>query len=132
VAEVADACGFSAANIYRYFAVRFLTGLNETLIVFSQTEPQLGELLADAAAEQWPCYSRYDALVVVLLLASGAPILVVPSGWKSGPIGKKILVGWNASRHGLSRDQEGQRIRDRAPRLAPTVTPARSRWCLVG
>jgi nucleotide-binding universal stress UspA family protein len=33
-----------------------------------------------------------------LLLASGAPILVVPSGWKSGPIGKKILVGWNASR----------------------------------
>src|SRR6266478_3490688 len=33
-----------------------------------------------------------------LLLASGAPILVVPSGWKSEPIGKKILVGWNASR----------------------------------
>jgi nucleotide-binding universal stress UspA family protein len=33
-----------------------------------------------------------------LLLASGAPILVVPSGWKSGPIGQKILIGWNASR----------------------------------
>jgi nucleotide-binding universal stress UspA family protein len=33
-----------------------------------------------------------------LLLASGAPVLVVPSGWKSEPIGKKILVGWNASR----------------------------------
>jgi nucleotide-binding universal stress UspA family protein len=33
-----------------------------------------------------------------LLLASGAPILVVPSGWKSEPIGKNILVGWNASR----------------------------------
>jgi nucleotide-binding universal stress UspA family protein len=33
-----------------------------------------------------------------LLLASGAPILVVPSGWKSEPIGQKILVGWNASR----------------------------------
>jgi nucleotide-binding universal stress UspA family protein len=33
-----------------------------------------------------------------LLLASGAPILVVPSGWKSEPIGRKILVGWNASR----------------------------------
>jgi nucleotide-binding universal stress UspA family protein len=33
-----------------------------------------------------------------LLLASGAPILVVPGGWKSEPIGKKILVGWNASR----------------------------------
>jgi nucleotide-binding universal stress UspA family protein len=33
-----------------------------------------------------------------LLLASGAPILVVPSGWESELIGKRILVGWNASR----------------------------------
>jgi nucleotide-binding universal stress UspA family protein len=33
-----------------------------------------------------------------LLLASGAPILVIPSGWESRPIGKQILVGWNASR----------------------------------
>jgi nucleotide-binding universal stress UspA family protein len=33
-----------------------------------------------------------------LLLASGAPILVVASGWKSEPIGNRILVGWNASR----------------------------------
>src|SRR3981189_2747654 len=33
-----------------------------------------------------------------LLLSSGAPILVIRSGWKSEPIGNKILVGWNASR----------------------------------
>jgi nucleotide-binding universal stress UspA family protein len=33
-----------------------------------------------------------------LLLASGAPILVIPTGWKCEPIGKKILIGWNASR----------------------------------
>ena len=33
-----------------------------------------------------------------LLLASGAPILVIPSGWKSESIGNKILVGWDASR----------------------------------
>jgi nucleotide-binding universal stress UspA family protein len=33
-----------------------------------------------------------------LLLASGTPILVVPSGWKSEFDGKKVLVGWNASR----------------------------------
>ncbi|WP_024921741.1 MULTISPECIES: universal stress protein [unclassified Afipia] len=33
-----------------------------------------------------------------LLLASGVPFLVLPSGWKSEPVGKKILVGWNASR----------------------------------
>jgi AcrR family transcriptional regulator len=110
VAQVADACGFSAANIYRYFSSRraildtlashylheaqrmtfagavrsdcardrlgsFLTGLNQTLITFSQSEPQLGELLADAATEQWPCYTRYDALVVghiAKILAAGS------------------------------------------------------------
>jgi hypothetical protein len=33
-----------------------------------------------------------------LLLSSGAPILVIPSGRKSECIGSKILVGWNASR----------------------------------
>jgi AcrR family transcriptional regulator len=100
VADVADACGFSAANVYRYFSSRraildalashylheaertaracaicsgyaardrlrgFLTGLNTALILFSDCEPQVSELLADAAAEQWPCYSRYDARIV--------------------------------------------------------------------
>jgi AcrR family transcriptional regulator len=100
VAEVADACGFSAANVYRYFSSRrgildtlashylreaertalacaicsgrsardrlsgFLTGLNRALISLSDSEPQVGELLADAAAERWSCYSRYDARVV--------------------------------------------------------------------
>jgi AcrR family transcriptional regulator len=100
VADVADACGFSAANVYRYFSSRdaildalashylreaertalacaarsshsardrlngFLTGLNTALTIFSDSEPRVGELLADAAAERWPCYSNYDALVV--------------------------------------------------------------------
>ena len=100
VADVADACGFSAANVYRYFSSRreildtlaahylgeaertalvctipnshsardrltgFLTGLNTALIFFFDCEPQVSELLADATAEQWLCYSRYDALVV--------------------------------------------------------------------
>jgi AcrR family transcriptional regulator len=100
VADVADACGFSAANVYRYFSSRgalldtlashylrealrtglagaicssasardrlggFLTGLNTALMIFSDSEPQVSELLADAATEQWPCYSRHDARVV--------------------------------------------------------------------
>jgi AcrR family transcriptional regulator len=100
VADIADACGFSAANVYRYFSSRraildtlashylreaeraalacaicrsysardrlsgFLTGLNTALIIFFDSEPQVSALLADAAAEQWPCYSRYDARVV--------------------------------------------------------------------
>jgi len=100
VADVADACGFSAANVYRYFSSRcaildalashylreaerttlacaicnsgsardrlsgFLTGLNTALILFSDSEPRVSELLADATTEQWPCYSHHDARVV--------------------------------------------------------------------
>jgi nucleotide-binding universal stress UspA family protein len=47
-----------------------------------------------------------------LLLASGVPILVLPSGWKSEPIGKKILVGSNASR------EARQAVADALPFLA--------------
>ena len=100
VADVADACGFSAANVYRYFSSRrvildtlashylreteraalgcairnsysardrlsgFLTGLNTALMIFADCEPRVSALLAGAAAEQWPCYTRYDARLV--------------------------------------------------------------------
>jgi AcrR family transcriptional regulator len=100
VADVADACGFSAANVYRYFPSRralldtlashylreaersalacaarrghsardrlsgFLIGLNTALTSVSDSEPQVGELIADAAAERWPCYSHYNSLVL--------------------------------------------------------------------
>jgi AcrR family transcriptional regulator len=100
VADIADACGFSAANVYRYFSSRraildtlashylreteraalacaicnshsardrlsgFLTGLNTALIMFSDREPRVSELLADATAKQWPCYTHYDARLV--------------------------------------------------------------------
>jgi nucleotide-binding universal stress UspA family protein len=53
-----------------------------------------------------------------LLLASGTPILVVPNGWKSEPMSKNILVGWNASR------QARRAVVDALPLLvaAPSVT----------
>src|ERR1700737_273612 len=112
VADVADACGFSAANVYRYFPSRralldalashylheaartalacairnsdsagdrlsgFLTGLNTALIIFSDFEPRVIALLADATTEQWPCYSHYDARLV----RSIAKILAEASG----------------------------------------------------
>ena len=112
IADVAGACGFSAANVYRYFPSRraildalashylheaertalacairnsdsagdrlsgFLTGLNTALIIFSDFEPRVIELLADATTEQWPCYSRYDARLV----RSIAKILAEASG----------------------------------------------------
>jgi nucleotide-binding universal stress UspA family protein len=33
-----------------------------------------------------------------LLLASGAPLLIVPNAWEGETIGNKVLVGWNATR----------------------------------
>jgi len=60
-----------------------LSSLHSDLVVIGQRELQ-----------ELPGYLSPERL----LLASGAPILVVPSGWKSEPIGQKILVGWNASR----------------------------------
>src|ERR1700682_6259759 len=60
-----------------------LSSLHSDLVVIGQRELQ-----------ELPGYLSPERL----LLASGAPILVVPSGWKSEPIGNKILVGWNASR----------------------------------
>ena len=100
VADVADACGFSASNVYRYFSSRraildalashylreaeraglacaicnsrsardrlsgFLTGLSKALMIFADREPRVSQLLADATAEQWPCYTHYDARLV--------------------------------------------------------------------
>jgi len=60
-----------------------LSSLHSDLVVIGQRELQ--ELRGYFSPEK-------------LLLASGAPILVIPSGWKSESIGNKILVGWNASR----------------------------------
>jgi len=100
VADAADACGFSAANVYRYFSSRraildalashylreaesaalacairnsrsardrlsgFLAGLSKALMIFADREPRVSQLLADATAEQWPCYTHYDARLV--------------------------------------------------------------------
>ena len=60
-----------------------LSSLHSDLVVIGQRELQ--ELKGYTSPEK-------------LLLSSGSPILVIPSGWKSESIGNKILVGWNASR----------------------------------
>jgi nucleotide-binding universal stress UspA family protein len=80
-----------------------LSSLHSDLVVIGQRELQ--QLAGYLSPER-------------LLFASGAPILVVPSGWKSEPIGQKILVGWNASR------EARRAVADALPFLvaAPSVT----------
>jgi AcrR family transcriptional regulator len=103
-----DACGFSAANVYRYFSSRraildalashylheieraalacaicnshsardrlsgFLTGLNTALMIFADREPRVSELIADATAEQWSCYTARLVRHVTKILASAS------------------------------------------------------------
>src|ERR1700726_1215708 len=80
-----------------------LSSLHSDLVVIGQRELQ--ELKGYASPEK-------------LLLSSGSPILVIPSGWKSESIGNKIVVGWNASR------EARRAIADALPFLlaAPSVT----------
>ncbi|MGD0762358.1 MAG: universal stress protein [Roseiarcus sp.] len=33
-----------------------------------------------------------------VLVAAGAPILILPQDWKPGPVGENIVIAWNASR----------------------------------
>jgi hypothetical protein len=42
----------------------FLTGLNTALMIFADREPRVSELIADATAEQWSCYTHHDARLV--------------------------------------------------------------------
>lgn len=78
-----------------------LASLHSDLVVIGQRELQ--ELPGYASPER-------------LLLASGSPILVVPSGWKPQSVGKKILVGWNASR------EARRAVADALPFLVPATS----------
>jgi nucleotide-binding universal stress UspA family protein len=87
-------------------------GSNEDLILHSLHSDLV--VIGQQELRELPGYLSPERL----LLASGAPILVVPSGWKSKPIGEKILVGWNASR------EARRAVADALPFLvaAPSVT----------
>ncbi len=39
-----------------------------------------------------------DMMLETILLASGAPLLVIPNAWLGEGIGNNVLIGWNASR----------------------------------
>lgn len=38
-----------------------------------------------------------DMSAARILLASGVPVLIIPNDWKGETIGRKIMIGWNAS-----------------------------------
>jgi len=40
----------------------------------------------------------HTQMIEAALLGSGRPVLVAPIEWKPGPVGEKLVVGWDASR----------------------------------
>jgi nucleotide-binding universal stress UspA family protein len=46
------------------------------------------------------------------LVASGAPMVIVPQNWKPGPVGQNIVIAWNASREAT------RAVHDAVPMLA--------------
>lgn len=39
----------------------------------------------------------YSQMIEAALLGSGRPVLVAPVDWRPGPVGRKIVMGWDAS-----------------------------------
>lgn len=42
-------------------------------------------------------FQPYSQFIEAALLGSGRPVLVAPVSWKPGPLGRKIVMGWDAS-----------------------------------
>jgi len=38
------------------------------------------------------------AIPEAILVSAGVPMLILPQGWKPGPVGQNIMIAWNASR----------------------------------
>ena len=62
--RAALACAICNSHSARDRLSGFLTGLNTALMIFADREPRISELIADATAEQWSCYTHHDARLV--------------------------------------------------------------------
>src|SRR5258708_24926416 len=58
----------------------FLTGLSTALMIFTDREPRVSQLLADATAEQWACYTHHDARLHFMAQAGYPPTVARGQG----------------------------------------------------
>lgn len=64
-----------------------------------------------------------------ILLASGVPLLIVPNDWRGETIGKKIMIGWNASPEARRAVSDAMCLLVAAASVtALVVDPAGCRW----
>ncbi len=74
------------------------------LAIFGQYDPTLARVPAD--------------LVEQVLVDSGRPVLVVPSQWNGPDLGKRVLVGWTASREAARAVNDAIPLMQRAEEVA--------------
>jgi nucleotide-binding universal stress UspA family protein len=60
-----------------------------------------------------PDRDHHGEIIEGALFGAGRPVLVLPKKWKSAPLGKKVMLAWDASR------EASRAIHDALPMLAP-------------
>jgi nucleotide-binding universal stress UspA family protein len=102
--RLADACECAATEVRDHFR-----SLCDGLGVSGEFRPTQRDKTAEAAIIN----SLHSDLLIVghpepnglpedmsaerILLASGVPLLIIPNAWKGETIGRRIMIGWNAS-----------------------------------
>lgn len=66
----------------------------ESLVAAIARHADLAIIRAPTVDEPQP----YAQMIEAALLGSGRPVMVAPADWKPGPLGRKIVIGWDASR----------------------------------
>lgn len=66
----------------------------ESLVAAIARHADLAVVRAPTADEPQP----YAQIIEAALLGSGRPVMVAPVDWKPGPVGRKMVIGWDASR----------------------------------
>lgn len=67
----------------------------------------------------------YAQMIEAALLGSGRPVMVAPADWKSGPIGKRIVIGWDASREAARALHDALLIADEGAEVTVVTVDAK-------
>ena len=66
-----------------------------------------------------------EEIIEGVLFHSGRPALIAPPGWKSGTIGKRVVVAWDASREATRALSEAQSLLDRSDQITVVTVDAK-------
>jgi len=89
-------------------SLTFDTALAGTVAVFARYSD-----LVVARMPAKPDRDHHGEIIEGALFGAGRPVLVLPKKWKPAPLGKKVLLAWDASR------EASRAIHDALPMLSP-------------